>query len=173
MAASGNARANWHQNLWSCEVKTSRGQWWTAASRSLNLRVVGSIPTGSPLSTKYLADFFHSPSAPLLHNHALCAFRLELLEDQAGVLVDVDHARRGIGGICETGDFARLYLAGTQTSEHDAMARFEARQTALQRLATDVTTGQQKGDSRIMKGSLGSAVRIRRSRPSFTRVAAP
>jgi hypothetical protein len=73
----------------------------------------------------------------------------------------------------KTGDFARLYLAGTQTSEHDAMARFEARQTALQRLATDVTTGQQKGDSRIMKGSLGSAVRIRRSRPSFARVAAP
>jgi integrase len=34
------------------------------------------------------------------------------------------------------------YLAGTQTSEHDAMARFEAQQAALQRIATE---GQKRG----------------------------
>ena len=37
------------------------------------------------------------------------------------------------------------YLAGTQTSEHDALARYEARRTTLQRLATDVERGVQTG----------------------------
>ncbi len=35
------------------------------------------------------------------------------------------------------------YLAGTQTSEHDAMTRFEAQQAALQRIATKVGKGGQ------------------------------
>jgi integrase len=37
------------------------------------------------------------------------------------------------------------YLAGTQASEHDAMARFEAQEAALQRLAKKSKTGGRKG----------------------------
>ncbi|MEX2663810.1 MAG: tyrosine-type recombinase/integrase, partial [Vicinamibacterales bacterium] len=33
------------------------------------------------------------------------------------------------------------YLAGTATTQHDAMTRFEAHQTALQQIATDDRTG--------------------------------
>ena len=36
------------------------------------------------------------------------------------------------------------YLAGTQASEHDAMARFEEQQAAVQRCATEVETGGRK-----------------------------
>ncbi len=36
------------------------------------------------------------------------------------------------------------YLAGTQTSEHDAMTRYEAQQAALQRIATKAGTGGRK-----------------------------
>src|SRR5207237_7806107 len=35
------------------------------------------------------------------------------------------------------------YLSGTATTEHEAMARFEARQTALQQFATEAGTGGQ------------------------------
>jgi hypothetical protein len=43
----------------------------------------------------------------ILHEHPLGALRLELLEHQTGVLVDVHHPG---GGVRERGDLARLEL---------------------------------------------------------------
>jgi len=44
------------------------------------------------------------------------------------------------------------YLAGTSTTEHDHMRRFEAHQTALQRIATEAGTGGQTRPGRPRSG---------------------